>query len=154
MIFQRFKMQRSVQLLEAKGMIMDFAPLLMTADNRLEGDNKSLGMMHGLVGGTDDDLRAMKMVDDAFDFFGAPSIMKVVENERKESVLNFDKVAFKYEDNRDFSILNFIIGGEKKYGVNAHWDNRNEMVKKSYIRGQLHAILVRAILITTSAKPL
>jgi len=144
--FQRFKMQRSVQLLEAKGLIMDFAPLALENANT----DICLGYINGLVGGLDDESRAMAMVDNADDFFGAPSIIKICGNYK--SVPNI--VNAEYADNRDFSVWNFIIGSADKYGVNSQWISSKKMIKDSLERGHIHGILVRAVLIIHAAKPI
>ena len=117
MNFQRFKMQRSVQLLEAKGLIMDFAPLIFFR----EGENRCLGKVHGLVGGENDEVRAMKMTYDACDFFGAPSIMKIVQGQAKEYADIIAVDSERYEDNRDFSVWNFVIRIERTREANGLW---------------------------------
>ena len=145
MNFQRHKMQKSVQLLEAKAMIMDLAPLYYSSPN----EKQCLGALHGLIGSSSDKSRALKIVDDASDFFGAPSIIRIVGDDSKDNHV----VKMEYEDNRDFTLWNFVIGCKNFYGTKSHQNTSKVMTENSFISGHVHAILVRAVLITCTTKP-
>lgn len=169
-LFQREKMLKSTQLLYAKGIVMDMAPLLnaqssdlatestSATSKRASGEKKNknkdsivvdtgcLGLMHGLVGGLQDDKRVLKIVDNSGDFFGGPSLLKIAsEHLANTNSSNNDQ----YQDNRDFTVWNFLIGKTPKcasiHGQN--WPTKQEIINESLTRGYIQGVLVRAVLV-------
>jgi N-terminal acetyltransferase B complex non-catalytic subunit len=128
--FFRTKMQPSLTLLDAKGRIMDYAPLLYTGN-----DKHTLGLHHGITGGESDLERVAHMVREAHNPLGAPSIMTVTLNESMSA-----------SDNRDFSILHHEILYKSIYAT------KEELLKDSIRRGLLHALLVRLSLCMEAIK--
>jgi hypothetical protein len=82
--FQRNRMNRSLTLLESKGITMDCAPLMLD----------QVGSAHGIVGGENDAGRAVRIMEEAHNSTGAPSIVSVKKEELE-----------RLSDNRDLSIL-------------------------------------------------
>ena len=121
---------------------MDFDPLIFSR----EGENRCQGKVHGLVGCENDEVRAMKMTYDACDFFGAPSIMKIVQGQAKEYADIIAVDSERYEDNRDFSVWNFVIRIERTREANGLWRTSEKMIKDSLVRGYVHFNSVGAVI--------
>jgi N-terminal acetyltransferase B complex non-catalytic subunit len=134
--FFRNKMQPSLTLLDAKGRIMDCAPLLYTA--RADNKKHTLGLQHGIVGGGESDLeRVAYMIREAHHPLGAPSIMTVtLDDESISSVSN----------NCDFSILHHEILCKTTYAT------KEALLQDSIRRGLLHGLLVRLVLCMEAIK--
>jgi N-terminal acetyltransferase B complex non-catalytic subunit len=128
--FFRTRMQPSLTLLDARGRIMDCAPLLCTAQ-----DKRTLGLHHGIVGGESDLERVAHMVREAHNPLGAPSIMTMALNEGVGA-----------SDNRDFSILHHEILCKSTHAT------KDELLKDSIRRGLLHGLLVRLALCMDSVR--
>jgi hypothetical protein len=129
LVFFRNKMEPSLSLLDAKGRIMDCAPLLYTAHEK-----HLLGLLHGIVGGESDLERASRMVREAHNPFGAPSCITTF----------IDNCSF--SDNRDFSILSHQILIKSTHAT------KGELANDSIRRGLLHGLLVRLSLFMEAVK--
>lgn len=129
LVFFRNKMEPSLSLLDAKGRIMDCAPLLYTA-----GEKHVLGLLHGIVGGESDLERASRMVREAHKPFGAPSCITTC----------IDNCSF--SDNRDFSIVSHQILIKSAHAT------KGELANDSIRRGLLHGLLVRLSLFMEAVK--
>ena len=130
--FQRDRMDPSLTLLEAKGIIMDCAPLLF-----LEAKTQSIGMQHGIVGEETDLERLVDMVREAHNTFGAPNIMTIASAKVDPGSIS---------DNRDDSILSYQILNKSILLP------KEELVQDSVRRGLLHRLLVRIVLCLDSSK--
>lgn len=119
--FQRYRMNRSMSLLESKGITMDCAPLL-TPD---------VGLAHGIVGGDDDANRATRIMEEAHNWTGAPSLVSL-KSEDLELL----------SDNRDLTILPLGMTAETKADV-----IRTALRRKLY-----HGILIRAAVVLEVVK--
>ena len=120
--FQRTRMNRSLSLLESKGITMDCAPLM----------SDEVGLAHGIVGGSDDDAnRATRMMEEAHNSTGAPSIVSV----KKEDLEMLS-------DNRDLSIL--------PLGMTA--STKEDVFQAALRRKLYHGILIRAAALLDVAK--
>lgn len=119
--FQRYRMNRSMSLLDSKGIIMDCAPLL-TPD---------VGLAHGIVGGDDDASRATRIMEEAHNWTGAPSLVSL-----KEEDLDL------LSDNRDLSIL--------PLGMTA--GTKADVIDSALRRKLYHGILIRAAVVLEVVK--
>ena len=120
--FQRNRMNRSLSLLESKGVTMDCAPLLAGG----------IGLAHGIVGGDDDASRATRIMEEAHNGTGAPSLV-VLKTEDLDLL----------SDNRDMSILPLGMPVATKVDV----------IQTALRRKLYHGILVRAALVLEVTKP-
>eukprot|EP00559_Dactyliosolen_fragilissimus_P005443 CAMPEP_0184868248 /NCGR_PEP_ID=MMETSP0580-20130426/29714_1 /TAXON_ID=1118495 /ORGANISM="Dactyliosolen fragilissimus" /LENGTH=897 /DNA_ID=CAMNT_0027369017 /DNA_START=57 /DNA_END=2750 /DNA_ORIENTATION=+ len=144
--WERNKMSRSIQLLEAKGIIMDLATLLYPGDTKnmnLDSEtnsrntmNYTLGLLHGICGRESDYERTLKIVKDSNNNFSAPSLLKFST-----------KMLSTVSDNRDSSINQFEILCKTKLC------DSSVIFFESSMRKQFHDILVRATLLIQIAKP-
>lgn len=124
--FQRDRMDPSLTLLEAKGCIMDCAPLLF-----LQTKTQAIGMQHGIVGEETDLERLVDMVREAHNTFGAPNIMTI-------ATAKVDPCSF--SDNRDDSILSYQILSKPTLL------SKEELVQDFVRCGLLHRLLVPIVL--------
>jgi hypothetical protein len=132
MVFQHNRMNPSLSLLDAKGRIMNCAPLL---HHQLK--EQALGMQHGIVGSELDVERVANMVREVQNPFGAPNIMRIAAIEVDPNV---------FSDNRDLSILSYQILYRSTLAT------KSEMIKDSICSGLLHGLLVRFALCMDAAK--
>lgn len=125
--FHRNRMQRSLVTLQAKGLVLDCAPMFSQ-----EQAQNAVGSLHGIVG-TDSDLpRVKQMISEAHNPSGAFSLLELCGSV-KENVLEF-------ADNRDFSILSLEIL------QNTEFDTPEQIVSNSIRRSWLHNLILRAAL--------
>ena len=140
--FQRAKMRPSLQLLYAKGIVMDCASLvnandfeeLSTGEDILE---VKLGSEKGLHGGNQDITRSGQIAIDANTFFNAPYIIHEASNAGG---------VCSYSDNRDMDIYYFHILCRKQNLT------ENNMVTDSIRKGLTHGLVVRAVMAVDVAK--
>lgn len=130
--FQRQRMDPSLTLLEAKGLIMDCAPVLF-----LQTKNQAIGMQYGIAGEEMDLERVTDMVREAHNPFGAPNIMTIAS-----STVNPDC----FSDNRDISILSYQVLYKPTLPT------QEQIVQDAIRRGTLHGLLVRLALCVDAAK--
>lgn len=128
--WQREKMRRSLQLLEAKGLIMDLAPLLNMGDS-----NPQIGAIHGVCGKENDVLRVEKMIRDSANSNAAPSILSLGSEE--------DNGVNNWSDNRDFDVNQFEILYKNSYPLSPN---------ESFARAHIHAVLTRLVLLSDATK--
>ena len=128
--WQREKMTSSLQLQQAKGLVMDLAPLM-----NVGGTIMPIGAIHGLCGEDNDAERATKIVRDSTNVNSAPSLLNLArENTHGRG---------KWSDNRDFDINQFEILQKTSYPL---------VTNETLLRAHLHAVLTRLVLLTESTK--
>lgn len=126
-------MTRSIQLLEAKGVIMDLAPFHNYGDSDDNADLTPIGLCHGLCGGDNDKERVEKMIRDSDNAFGAPSILRISANDMD-----------KWSDNRDFDVNQYEILRKTDYHLDTH---------ESIFRSHVHSVLCKLALFSSAVKP-
>jgi hypothetical protein len=126
----------SLQLLEAKGIIMDLAPLHAYDNVDTDQTNSPIGLFHGLCGGDSDKERVEKIVRDSSNYFGAPSILRFSCYQSAFDILPLS-------DNRDHDINQFEILKRTEYELNA---------KESIFRSHVHSILSKFVLFCDAVK--
>lgn len=131
--FQRTRMDASLSFLEAKGRIMDSAPLVFVNSKK-----QAIGMNYGINGGEADLERATAMVREAHNPFGAPNIVTIASSAEVD--------AGSFSDNRDVSVLSYEIL-RKSVVV-----PRSQLVEDSIRRGLLHGLLIRLALVIDASK--
>jgi len=136
--WQRKQMSRSLQLVEAKGIIMDLAPFLGYEHQlNVENDSHVLGSRCGLVGAHQDEgERAEKIVRDSTNFYAAPSILNLAKD--KENIEN------KWCDNRDFTVHDYEILERSNYEFHPF---------ESIARAHEHCILTKMVMVSQIIKP-
>jgi N-terminal acetyltransferase B complex non-catalytic subunit len=132
--FQREKMQKSLVALEAKGLVLDCAPLCVNK----ESSTISVGALHGIVGGDSDVQRVKQIISEAHNPSSAFSLLQL-SGTVKENLL-------KFTDNRDFSILSFEILRRTLF------DTPEEILSDSIRRCWHHNLLNRAALCIDASK--
>ncbi len=145
LVFQRQRMNKSLSVLDAKGMILDSAPLLATAVPRNKHDEDpllkgSLGAYQGIVGGDDDLVRATQMVVEAHNPYAALSLVSWADH--GGGIKDCDEMA----DNRDLSI-NF-----QQILFKTPPPSKDEIARDALRRGHVHGLLIRATLSLDAAK--
>jgi len=133
--WQLNEMSRSLQMLEAKGVVMDLAPLLNYGNLSDPKSPPPLGSVHGLCGGVTDGERVEKIVRDAGNYFAAPSLIKLAS----DNDFNLES----WSDNRDFTVNQFEVLVKNTYEVNA---------SDSYFRAHVHSVLTKLVLMTQLSK--
>jgi len=139
LVFQRQKMNNSLSVLDAKGIILDCAPLMGTAmaTKQLNGDavyQGCLGKMQGIVGGEEDLARATRMVVEVYNPYAALSVVSWACN--GGNVEDCSTMA----DNRDLSIHSLNILHRIPTST------KKEIATDALRRGHLHGLLIRATL--------
>jgi N-terminal acetyltransferase B complex non-catalytic subunit len=139
MHFQRSKMNKSLSVLEARGMILDAAPLLGDLVPRKRHDEDPiikgcLGRHQGIVGTESDINRAKQMVPEVYNPYAALSLVSWAKN--VGSLQNCEDMA----DNRDKSILFHQILHKTSFV------SKESMITDSIRRGHTHGLLIRASL--------
>ncbi len=137
--WQRHEMNNSIQLVQAKSLIMDLAPLLGTSESN--NVTTVVGACHGICGDKSTDaIRAEKIVRDSSNFYAAPSILGLSNNSNLITRANFDST---WSDNRDFTINEFEILERR----NHPWQ-----IEKLITSAKLHSILTRIVLLIDVTK--
>jgi hypothetical protein len=145
LVFQREKMNNSLSVLDAKGMILDSAPLLATAVPRKKHDEDplwkgSLGVHQGIVGGDEDMARATQMVVEAHNPYSALSLVSWVDN--GGCIQDCEDMA----DNRDLSIYS------QQLLLPTPLPSNIEICREALRRGHVHGMLIRATLCLDATK--
>eukprot|EP00934_Nitzschia_sp_Nitz4_P008150 Nitzschia sp. Nitz4//scaffold39_size137210//103503//107005//NITZ4_003215-RA/size137210-augustus-gene-0.185-mRNA-1//1//CDS//3329550431//8140//frame0 len=145
LVFQRRKMIRSLALLEAKGLILDAAPLLATASQKSKNfedpvQEGSLGLKQGIVGGEHDTNRATQMIAEAYNPYGALSLVSWASH--GGSMEDSSDMA----DNRDFSVYYHQV--LYKYRP----PTKYQVCIDALRRGHIHGLLIRATLCMEASK--
>jgi N-acetyltransferase B complex (NatB) non catalytic subunit len=132
MDFYREKMVKSLTTLEAKGLILDAAPLLVDESEVV------LGSAHGIVGSETDLERVKQMVAEAHNPSGAFSLLQLdgpVAELCKQATVNADRSILSYE----------ILAGSS-------FDTPEVVLSESIRRAHQHNILIRTALLMDAAK--
>jgi N-acetyltransferase B complex (NatB) non catalytic subunit len=132
LLFHREKMCKSCTALEAKGLILDMAPLLVDECNGI------LGVEHGIVGADTDFDRVKQMVAEAHNPNGVFSILQVQGS-------LFDLVNH-FSENRDYSILSYEILWKREF------DTTEIVMSETLRRGHQHNLLIRSVLCIEATK--
>jgi hypothetical protein len=133
--FHRERMNKSLTTLEAKGLVLNCAPMYQFDDKQ-----PALGAVHGIVGDSEDMNRVMKIVSEAHNPFAAFSLLKM--NGSVEDYVD------QFSENRDFSILTHEILLHRTF------DSKESIVSASLRRGLQHNLLIRAALCVDGTKGL
>ena len=136
-------MNGSLSIVDAKGVILDAAPLLAAAVPRKKFDSDplmkgQLGLHQGIVGGEDDMDRARQMVVEAHSPYAALSIVTLPNDSSAETIT--------LADNRDLSIFSYQL--LHPYSL----PTQEELFKDAQRRGHIHGMLIRAALCIDAAK--
>lgn len=145
MLFQRTKMNKSLSVMEAKGLILDAAALLGEPVQRKRFDEDleikgRLGLHQGIVGGDSDLTRASQMVAEVHNPYAALSLISWADNGGKTE--DSDHMA----DNRDRSILFHQILYKTTIA------SKESITRESLRRGHTHGLLLRATLCLDATK--
>ncbi len=134
LLFHRDKMTKSITILEAKGLILDMAPLIMD-----ERDGTGMfGKQHGIIGAHSDFDRAKQMVSEAHTPHGAFSLLSIQGT--------FADLKKDISDNRDFTVLSYEILWKRQF------DTTEIILSESLRRGHQHNLLIRAALCIEATK--
>jgi len=126
--FQWIRINKSLVTLEAKGLILDAAPLFVHDENQ----QGTLGVVHGIVGGPSDFERATQIVSEAHDPLAAFSLLRLRGKAKA--------IADHLSENRDFSVLSHDILLQREF------ESAEGIVRDSLRRGHIHGLLIRAAL--------
>jgi hypothetical protein len=137
MNWQQNQMSQSLQLLEAKGLIMDLAPLLNYGNSDDPQSFSPIGIVCGLVGSKNDEERAEKILRDSTNFFAAPSVLNVAAE--SACIKNV------WSDNRDFSVHEYEILEKSTFILPP---------QETVMRAHEHRVLAKLVLVAQSIKPL
>ena len=139
LVFQREKMNNSLTILQARGLILDSAPLYANSVPRKKHDDDpimegGLGIHQGIVGGDLDMDRASQMVVEAHNPYAALSLVSWADG--GGTVQDGEDMS----DNRDLSIFANQILYKTKI------ETKDEIVQDSLRRGFIHGLLIRSTL--------
>jgi N-terminal acetyltransferase B complex non-catalytic subunit len=127
--FHRDRMNRSLTCLEAKGIILEGAPLYVQDDKQ-----PSYGAMQGIVGGPDDTSRVYEILANVMDPFSAFSVLQLSDPPR-------DVV-----DNRDFDVLSQDLLIRRSFaGI-------KDIANATMRRGLVQGLLIRSALVKELTK--
>lgn len=138
--WQRLEMNHSLQLLRAKSIIMNLAPLFNKETGEEKAESSYFGAIHGLCGNQSSDvLRAEKFVRNSSNNYTAPSLIQYA------NFTHYDRInkIIPLSDNSDLSI-NQIEILEKTF----HGDS----IQSSLSSAQINAILARVVLFVDVCK--
>jgi N-terminal acetyltransferase B complex non-catalytic subunit len=134
--WQRQQMSTSLQLLEAKGIIMDLAPFLGFENQQNIHNSRLLGSTCGLVGGPEEGERAGKIVRDSTNFYAAPSILNLARDK--------NNIDHQWSDNRDFTVYDYEILEKSTFEFHPF---------ESLSRAHEHCILTKMVMVSQIIKP-
>jgi len=145
LVFQRTKMNSSLSMLEAKGLILDAAAVLAEPIERKRTEHETmlhgkLGQLQGIVGGENDYDRSTQMISEIFNPFAslsAISFAKSVEHGQEIGGIT---------DNRDFSILSHRLL------FTMPLDQKDSIIQGALRRGHIHGLLLRAAILVEGIK--
>lgn len=145
LVFQRTKMNRSLSMLEAKGLILDAAAVLAEPLERKRCEHETalhgkLGQLQGIVGGENDYDRSTQMISEVFNPFASLSVISWAKNVEHEQEISGIR------DNRDFSILSHRL----LYTMPL--DNKESIIQGALLRGHIHGLLLRAAILVDGIK--
>jgi N-terminal acetyltransferase B complex non-catalytic subunit len=145
LVFQRDKMNKSVAVLQAKGLILDSAALLANVVPRKKHDDDPmlegrLGIYQGIVGGDADMGRATQMVVEAHNPYAALTLVSWADSDG--SIDDGKDMA----DNRDLSILSQQTLYQSKV------ESKQDIVQDALRRGHIHGLLIRSALCVDATK--
>jgi tetratricopeptide (TPR) repeat protein len=152
LVFQRDRMNKSLTVLQAKGMILDSASLLANVISRKKHDENpifqgGLGVHQGIVGGEADLARATQMVPEAHNPYAALSLVSwadhLVGRSGGDSSGDDDQ---EWADNRDFSIFSHELLCQSPR------ESKAEILNDAQRRGHLHGLLIRTTLCLDATK--
>ena len=124
--WQNYEMNQSVQLLQAKSLAMDLAPLLTTA----------IGLHHGINGIKSTDIvRVEELIRESSNHHSASSIIGLCNHQGCDDT--------SWSDNRDLTINELEILERTKHDVSAN---------DSMVTSHVHAILTRIVLLVDVTK--
>jgi N-terminal acetyltransferase B complex non-catalytic subunit len=126
LLFHRNKMTKSLTTLEAKGLILDMAPLLVDENDGI------IAVEQGIVGADSDFDRVKQMVAEAHNPNGVFSLLQVHGS--------FMDLLNNLSDNRDFSVLYYEILWKRQC------DTVEIILSESLRRGHQHNLLIRSAL--------
>lgn len=132
--FQRGRMNQSLSTLEAKGLILDCAPMFQLENSQAA----SLGAYHGIVGTEADIERSRKIISEGHNPRAAFSLLHV-HGSISDNLPMFC-------ENRDLSILSHDILVEQRF------DSPEKILSDSIRRGHHHNLLIRAALCVDAIK--
>jgi N-acetyltransferase B complex (NatB) non catalytic subunit len=131
--FHRKRMFKSLTTLEAKGLILDCAPMFIQDEKQC-----SVGSVHGVVGGESDLERVKQMIAEAHNPSGAFSLLRL-KGAVHDNINDFS-------DNRDFGTMSFEILHKTSF------DSSDLILSESIRRGCHHNLLIRAALCVDATK--
>lgn len=131
--FQRERMNKSLTTLEAKGLIMDCAPLFKHDDRQ-----EDIGSMHGIVGGEDDLERVQQMISEAHNPLGTFSLLRLKGGVQE----NLPRIS----ENRDLNALAYQVFSFREFPTT------DEIVCDCIRRSHHHNLLIRAALCIDATK--
>ncbi|CAJ1965627.1 unnamed protein product [Cylindrotheca closterium] len=145
LVFQRTKMNRSLSMLEAKGLILDSAAVLGEPIERKRTEHEmmlhgKLGQLQGIVGGESDYDRAIQMTSEIFNPFASLSVISWAKSMERET--DFGDIT----DNRDFSILSH------RFRFSMPLDQKHSIIHGALRRGHIHGLLLRAAIFVDGIK--
>jgi len=175
-VWQRVQMRESLQLLHAKGLIMDLAPLLYEGpDNGIGGggggttttEGKSLdvagqpsplGGLHGVCGGESDIPRAEKMVHDSDIYYAAPSLLRLSSHPIKCSSSDISSRDNGGDGGGEITTRPVVITSDNRDLTINQFEilirtNHNLPTAPSILRSHIHGIIVRTILVVSLSRP-
>lgn len=145
LVFQREKMNKSLSVIDAKGVILDCAPLVAVPTEKKEMDDDPLyvgclGKMQGIVGGDEDYERAMQMAVEVHNPYAALSVVSLAGN------CGEFPDASRLSDNRDLSIqaLQLLL--------REPLPSADDLYETAVRRGYIHGSLIRSTLCLNAAK--
>lgn len=127
--FHRDRMNRSLTCLEAKGIILEGAPLYVQ-----DGKQPSYGAMQGIVGGPDDTSRVYEILANVMDPFSAFSVLQLSDPPRD------------FTDNRDFDVLS------QDLLIRRSFPGIEDIAHATMRRGLVQGLLIRSALVKELTK--
>jgi hypothetical protein len=131
-VFHNKRMNQSLTALEAKGLVLDAAPLYVQ-----EG-NSTPGTVHGLIGGDFDMERVKQMIIEAHNASAAFSLLQL----RGQGSARVDH----FSENRDFGILAYELLHKREFA------SAELILAESLRRGHQHNLLIRAALCVDASR--
>jgi N-terminal acetyltransferase B complex non-catalytic subunit len=132
LLFHRNKMTKSLTTLEAKGLILDVAPLLVNESDGI------IAVEQGIIGADTDFDRAKQMIVEAHNPNGVFSLLHVHGS--------FATLMNNFSDNRDFNVLYYEILLKRQC------DPPEIILSESLRRGHQHNLLIRSALCIEATK--
>lgn len=145
--WQRYEMNHGIQLLEAKRLVMDLAPLYSyTTETNSKAALSSIGVHHGICGVMNaDTTRAEKIVRDSSNIYAAPSLISLgtYDEDNDNNDVKEHTKDDSWSDNRDFTVNEFEILERTNHEMSS---------LQSVTSSHVHAILTRIVLLLDATK--